>query len=189
MISSKRKFKIFLGIEIAAVLLTLGVSLFFVMGKIKANRQSLDFQRKILTILDLREREFQIFQRKKSAFREEIECLQKAFVRRDAPVDFIEFLEALGEKFSLPLKINPFFIEKQPFDLWRPLAFEITTAGSFEDCFRFIKALENGPYIAEIYFANEKVLKEEDIQSWRFKDFKPGQTGLFLKVKVFSGDN
>lgn len=72
------------------------------------------------------------------------------FVDPETPIAFIEFLESIAQSSDMELKItpgNPIQIKGQT---WPEMDFQLASQGSYSGFIRFLKKLENAPYILEV---------------------------------------
>lgn len=83
----------------------------------------------------------------------ELEALNSYFLRPDGIVDFIEFLEDLGEKSGIALTIGGVSTELDPKvkdDFKEILRLRLETSGSWNEIFYFLNALERLPYAIRV---------------------------------------
>lgn len=83
--------------------------------------------------------------------------IRDLFANPAAPLDPIGFWEKITGEENLIMKISPVTIEKNKYDPWKFLGFELTLSGYFVNIQRFIEKIENSKYLFEI---NNLVIKK-----------------------------
>lgn len=80
---------------------------------------------------------------------EALKTIDKLFVGSEVPVDFITFLENTSQSSSVKTEISPSSVRKIEKDPWPSLIFQLSSSGSFNNFLKFLKKLENSPYLVE----------------------------------------
>lgn len=143
---------------------------------LKRNSQALSLQKRALNLFQNQVEDLKDFQKEFSQYQAILEKVNHSFVAREAPINFIEFLEREAQNLNLPIEISPLNITQKKTDPWVPVAFSISFAGTFPDCLRFLERLEQSSWLIEISQLNVERISEE----------KTGDVSFSLTFKAFS---
>lgn len=181
------KNKIYLIVIFLVLLLEVSTKFFLnSLAELRSLSQRVIFQKKVEKLLELRVKNFENFQKNLPVFEEISQKIESSFVRKDAPIKFIEFLEKLAKDARISLKIKPLDLKKKENDLWEPVGFQITLLGKFSQCLRFLEKLERAPWLVEIYQLSIDRITEEKLRFKEFQDLKTGDVSFSLSFKTFS---
>jgi len=170
--NKKIYFVFFLWIIFFFLLLKIGV--FFFVGEFKNFSQNIVLQKKVQNLLELRIKDFENFQKNHFFYQSIFKKIENSFVNKEAPIEFMEFLEKEAKDASLSIKISPFVVSAKEKGYWVSLGFQILLQGNFSNCLRFLERVEQSPWLVEILQIN--VEKISEINDVRFS----------LKIKVFT---
>lgn len=117
---------------------------------IVADHQQLLLQERELSRIRVDVDNVQEFERLKVDYRADFQRFEDLFINPDPPVEFIEFLEekAQGSQFVLTITAgNP---QKIKDDLWPSMNFSLSAQGTYQNFARFLKQIENSPFLLEL---------------------------------------
>lgn len=80
----------------------------------------------------------------------QIEKVDALFIEREAPVNFIGFLEESSRDAGFTVKIGSASLFKSKSDVWPSTVFRLFGHGTSPSFQRFLEKIENGPYLMEI---------------------------------------
>ena len=143
---------------------------------IKRNSRALNLQKRALSLSQNQFKDLGDFKNDFSQYQAILEKVDRSFVDKEAPINFIEFLEREARNLNLPIEISPLNITQKKTDPWVPVAFSISFAGAFPDCLKFLERLEQSPWLIEISQLDIKRISEE----------KTGDVSFSLTIKAFS---
>lgn len=83
------------------------------------------------------------------------------FVNSENPIEFIEFLEKTAADLTIQLEISS-MSEKIKEDVWPSFSLQLLISDSFEKFLKFLKKLENAPYLIEFFDFNVKKIPNSD---------------------------
>lgn len=170
--NKKIYFIFFLWVVIFFLLLKFGV--IFFAGEFKTFSQDIASQKKAQGLLESRIKDFTNFQKNYSFYQPIFEKLENSFVDKEAPIEFIEFLEKEANDANLAIKISPSTVNSKEKENWIPIGFQILLQGNFSNGLRFLERLEQCPWLVEILRVNiEKIPENNNIK-------------LTLEIKVFA---
>ena len=103
-------------------------------------------------------RELSTFQEKSSSFYDakkvyiswqpSFDKISKLFIDKDAPIDFIKFLENTAHSSGLVIDISSASVNpKSETEPWDSISFQLNLTGSFDDLMIFLQKLEASPYL------------------------------------------
>jgi len=130
-------------------------------------------------LLDRQKENFEDLNKDYRAYRASIDNIEAIFVDKEAPVDFIKFLEKISRDTDLEIKISASNLSKSKTDPWPAIAFQLSGTGQAGAVLRFLEKLETGPYLTEILSLNfgQSVLGEQGVN-----EEKSVKASLLIKV-------
>lgn len=112
--------------------------------------------KKISNQIEIKKSEIYLAQKKKEAFeefteilkreKENLEKIDSIFVKKEMPVEFINFLEKTAQDYNLSFQSSLSLQEKNS---WPSLSFQLNLTGSFPEIVKFLRKLIYGPYLIE----------------------------------------
>jgi Tfp pilus assembly protein PilO len=109
--------------------------------------------------------------------------LEKALVKAEMPLDFINFLEDVSKECQVISSFSPIASPKAEKDGLPAISFQVVITGNFSSAMKFLKKIESGPYLIQIgnlTIKNElgDVLEEGGAQQ--------GQVRMDLSLKAYA---
>jgi hypothetical protein len=189
MISIKKKiyFTLFCFAVILGVLIRIEV--LPLLKQLERNSEFFSLQKKALTVFQAQLESFKNFQKDLPLYQSVLERVEKSFVAKDAPIEFIEFLEKEARTFNLFIKISPSEALPTKEDPWIPVGFSVSVGGEFSNCLKFLERLEKSPFLIAISQLNIVRISEKNLRLKEFENLKPGDVSLRLNLKVFSPES
>jgi hypothetical protein len=123
-----------------------------------------------------------VFYRDHSA---DFDKIDKLFIDKDVPVEFINFLEKTASDSSISIKISSAASVTKN-DPWPSLSFEITLVGPFPKVMRFIEKLESSPYLTDIQNFSVAGLKDADFRLTDIQGHSPEEVRATFLLKAFA---
>lgn len=187
MISPKQKIAIFtvcfVGLFAALVIL----AILPLLKQIKENSQEIASTEASVAVLDEQLESLAVFQRKQTDYQEYLKQAESGFVRADAPIIFMEFLEEQARITNLQITVSP--VSQKEEDIFG-LGLQVRVAGPFAQCLRFLERLEQSYFLIEISDIQVSRVAEEDIRNKRvalqFEGLKPGDAVMLIVLRTLA---
>lgn len=176
-------FIFFLWVALFCFLLKLGI--FFFIGELKGLSQSIILQRKVQNLLESRIEDFKGFQKNYSFYYPVFEKIENSFVDKEAPIEFIEFLEKEAKDANLSIKISPLAVDSGKKETWISMGFQVLLQGNFLNSLRFLERLEQCPWLVEILQVKIEKISENG-KIGEPKNLETNNAQFSLEIKVFS---
>jgi len=163
------------------------VFLIFPLSKdIKNNATELTFRKQDSLYLDDRLKNIEEFRKDYKEIRKNIDKGKNLFVKSEAPVNFIGFLEEISENSNVSIKISPFPVAKKLGDQWYSMVFQISTVADFENFLKFLEKIESGPYLTQIENLNIVRLTAQDLNAKELAAYSVGDIKANFSLKAFA---
>ena len=187
----KNKTKLYIALILWLIFFGVLIALFVLpfCNDLKRTSQELIFQKKAQQLFKMRLEDFGYFQKSQTESEETFVSIKDIFTPKEAPIEFIEFLEEQANKFNLSMKISPLNIEISANDFWTPIGFRIFSKASFPNTLKFLERLEQGKWLVEISQINIERIDEEKLKLREYNGSNIGDVSLSLIVKTFSYEN
>jgi len=156
-----QKTNISIFISTISVVLIVVFAIYPLFQEIRKNSKELISQKEGLLVLENKMNDLEQFKIIYKGLAETLKGIDNSLADSEVPIDFISFLENGARMSKLSIEISPGPIEKNKKGLWDSLNFQITAQGVFPDFLKFLKRLENGPYLIEIKNINISISKSE----------------------------
>ncbi len=166
-----------------SVLLILGLGLvagfliYPLWNSIKAKSAQLEEEQEKIVELEIQNQQLNSLQATLKEKRSNLETLDNLFINREAPVDFLSFLEQTAVNSDVNINISPSAGQKGN-DPWPPTFFSVEGTGNFEDCVKLITKLEYAPYLIRIQSLDLQRIEEKKEE----KVVKQAKVNLLIKV-------
>lgn len=154
---------------------------FVLFDKAKKTSSRLSFSKKAVKFFKKRASQLNQFGKNFPQVQSALDKINPALISKDAPVDFMNFLEKQANQENLSLEITPSGNLSKKGD-WGSLSFTIKTKGEFPETIRFLKSLEYGSFFIEIFGADIKKV-EEKLKEGKIKK---GDAISSFNIRVFS---
>lgn len=182
MISPKRKIAI---IAVSFALLYSALTIFAILPLVKQiekDSQKVASKEVIVGVLERQLDSLVDFQKKQSEYQSYLEQAESSFVRADAPIIFMEFLEAQAHLVDVFLSVSSITQRKgEEFGL----GLNLKLAGPFARCLRFLEKIEQSPFLIEITNMQARRLTEKDIdKSEEFGRLAPGDVEIIISLRT-----
>ena len=175
---------------LACLLIMVALLLFSIvfplLQEVKLNSQELRHQKKMLAALQQQLDGLASLKKDYLALGQDLARIEELFVDKEAPIDFIEFLERQAQGLDLALEILPLRLQASQDDFWQPLGFQILVAGSFPSCLKFLEKLEASPFLLRFESIDINRFSKREIQYSKIEGLVPGDVSLILNLRVFA---
>lgn len=118
--------------------------------------------------------------------KENLEKIERLFVKAEVPIEFINFLEKTAQDSQISIKISFTQIPISSKDPWSSIFFQITSIGSFPNFLKFFEKIESGQYLIEVQNLNISRLTESELKSKELEGFSLGDVKTNLSLKVYA---
>lgn len=135
----------------------------FLLNSIKNHSNDLISQKKALIEFNERIKNSKEMKEIYQNRRIDLENIESVFIKKEKPIEFIEFLEQRAEEFLLQIKIHSISFENNETDKREILKLQMGLQGRFSDFFRFLETIENSAYLLEVCELNIKKT-DKDLQ-------------------------
>jgi len=166
--------KIFFSIIIFGVL-TIFLIIFCIfpfLKQIQNNSKEFISEKKKVILLTQKREKLQELENFYKTYQSDYNKIENLFIDSQSPIEFIQFLEQTATNSGVQLEILSTKIsQKTKEDFWPSLSFQLSLSGDFPDFLKFLRKLENSPYLIE--FLDLNIKKESKIKAE-------------LSIKVFS---
>lgn len=156
------------------------------LNQIKENSEELILQKQELILLQEERKNLKEIETVYESYQLNLTKIDKLFIDSEIPIEFVSSLEELASTSQLLIKISPVVSKEVKEDPWSSLSFQLSLSGSFPDFLKFLKKLENSPYLIEVLNLNTEKLIETELWSENYKAFSPGDVNVEILVKVFT---
>jgi len=150
-------------------------------------------QKATLEVFQARLKNIDYFNKKKPSYKPSLDRLASCFVRQEAPVGFIEFLEKEADSLNLLIKISPArsSANKDIPSNWGKIWLAVSVNGSFSNCLKFIDRLEHSEYLLDISQVNIKKEIEKSGQNTQSQSESGnlGEISVDMLLTAFSNKN
>jgi len=153
---------------------------------IKNNAVELTFRKQDSLYLDNRLKNIEEFRKDYKEIRKNIDKGESLFVKSEAPVNFIGFLEEISENSNVSIKISPFPVAKKLGDKWYSMIFQISAAAGFENFLEFLEKIELGPYLIQIENLDIVRLTARDLNAKELAAYSIGDIKANFSLKAFA---
>jgi len=174
---------------IAFLVLSIFILIFFIFPlnkDIKNNAVELASQKQDSLYLDNRLKSIEEFRKDYKEIRKNIDKGQNLFVKSEAPVNFIGFLEEISENSNVSIKISPFPVAKKLGDKWHSMVFQISAVADFENFLKFLEKIESGPYLIQIENLDIVRLTAQDLNARELAAYSVGDIKTNFSLKTFA---
>jgi len=153
---------------------------------IKDNATELSFKKQDSFYMDNELKNIEEFKKNYKEIGVNLEKGESLFVKSEAPVNFIGFLEKTSENSDVSIEISPSASVKKINDQWYSIVFQINANGKFPDILKFIEKLESGPYLSQIETLNVTRLTADNLRSKEFAGYSVGDAKTRFSIKAFA---
>jgi len=168
---------------VSAAITVLFIYPFF--GKIIANSTEILMQKQEQLMIETKISNLEnlkVFYRDHSA---DFEKIDKLFIDKEVPVEFINFLEKTASDASVLIKISSASSVTKN-DPWPSLSFQITLVGPFPKVMRFVEKLESSPYLTDIQNFSIASLQDADSRLMDIEGHSIEEVKAVFLLKVFA---
>jgi len=148
---------------------------------IKRNSDSLLAEKEKLVLLAKETENLQGLKKVFDDYQSDFDKFNSLLINAEIPVDFYNFLENTAAQSQVEMKkggASPKETKKD--DPWPSISLQLSVAGSFENCLRFIDKLENSPYLIQVLDLNIQKATGETT------GLLPSDISIFFTIKVFA---
>lgn len=182
----KNKIKISLIIFLALSIFILIFLVYPLYKNIKDNATELAFKKQDSFYIDNKMKNIEEFKKNYNEIGVNLEKGESLFVKSEAPVNFIGFLEKTSEDSDVSIKISPSVPVKKINDPWYSIIFQLSAIGKFPDILKFIEKLESGPYLTQIETLDIIRLTADNLKSKEFAGYSVGDAKINFSIKAFA---
>ncbi len=150
----EKKLEISIAIFIVLVVLIVIFAVTPLLGAIKGNSEEMIAQKNKFSNFENKLIKLEEFKLVKEELSSDFAKVDSLFINGDVPVAFIRFLESSAQEYSSDIEIISGGVQKSREDKWESVVFQLTTSGSFTNLSRFLKKLENSPYLINLQSLN-----------------------------------
>jgi len=133
--------------------------------------------------------EFESFKNKTGFYKTNLEEIEKLFVNKETPIDFIQFLEKESEELGVLIEISPITVMQKGSDLWGNLGFRIDLTGSFPKCLAFLEKVQLSKWLSDIERLEINRISEKEISMREPENFFEGDVFFSINLKVYTGED
>lgn len=169
------------------------ISLFFLvfivpklLGEIRKNSEDFFSLRGDLILLEKEKEDLKELEKIYQSRQSNLARINQLFIDPKMPLDFLNFLDKEAQLSNLKIEISLTSTIKKETDLWPGLSFRISTYGSFPNFLKFLRKIENSPYLIEMGDLNVKRLAEKDNPTTKYPNILTGDVETSLSIKVFT---
>lgn len=134
-------------------------------------------QKKIENVENFKQNYYQI--------KPDLEKMEGVFVEVEMPLSFISFLEKTAHDCGLDISISSSPPEKAKEDTKSSLSFQLNSASSFPNLFKFLEKLENSSYLIQIKNLSISRLTKSKPQSEELEGLSQADVEANFSIKVF----
>jgi len=181
--------KIYISIIVFVIIGVLLIALVLVplLTNIKKNSDELISQKGELAQTEKNIKTFEETESLYEKSKEEIDKIDKLFYDPENYLEFMDFITETPKSYNL----NNEILKKLPnpttqSGFWSSYSFQISSTGSFTSLMKFIRSLENGPYLIEIMNISIKKASEGSSRGTVLQNFSPEDISASLSIKVYS---
>ncbi len=182
----KDKIKLSLIVFLALSIFILIFLVYPIYKNIKDNAIELSLKKQDSLYIDNKLSNIEEFKKNYKEIKANLEKGESLFIKSEAPVNFIGFLEKISENSDVSIKISPSAAVIKMDDFWYSIMFQINASGRFPDILKFIEKLESGPYLTQIETLDIIRLTVNDVRSKEFAGYSVGDTRASFSIKSFA---
>jgi len=131
-------------------LLLVGLVIRPLISNIKYSSENLVFQKERLAELENKSENIKKFQIAYGSRQANFEKMNRLFINKEEPINFIKFLEKEAKTAHLSIEITPVTVKTVASDFWPSTDFSLTLNGSFPHFLQFLNRLESSPYLIKL---------------------------------------
>lgn len=163
------------------VILLIIFSIYPLFKEVKKNSENLLLQKKKLILFEIEKENIKELEKNFKNYQADLTRIENLFITPEVPIEFINFLETISKDSKIELEISSIVKETGKEASWPSLSFQLSAIGSFPNFLKFLKKLENSPYLIEIFNFNIQKLTKKELGA-----FSPGDIESPLLIKVFT---
>jgi len=182
----KNKTKLSLIIFLALSIFILIFLVFPLYKNIKDNAIELSLKKRGSLYVDNKLKNVEEFRKNYKEIKVNLEKGKSLFLKSEAPVNFIRFLEEISQESNVSIKISPSTPAKKMDDPWYSIVFQINANGSFPNVLKFIEKLESGPYLTQIETLGIIRMTANDLRSKDLAKYSIGDVKASFSIKAFA---
>jgi len=152
--------------------------------EIEEDYKELIVQKQELYLFQKQIQEFESFKNKDGIYGSCLENIDKLFINKETPIEFIKFLEEKSQELGVLIKITPATISPRDNDLWENLGFQINLTGSFPRCIAFLEKVQLSKWLSDVEKLSINRISEKDIEMHKLENFLEGDVFFSVKLKV-----
>jgi len=133
--------------------------------------------------------EFESFKNNTGLYKTNLEEIEKLFVNKETPIDFIQFLEKESEELGILIEISPITVMQKKSDLWENLGFRIDLTGSFPKCLAFLEKVQLSKWLSDIERLEINRISERDISMRELENFSERNVFFSINLKVYTKED
>jgi hypothetical protein len=126
------------------------------------------------------------FRKDYKEIRKNIDKGESSFLKSEAPVNFIGFLEKISENSNTSIDISPSPVVKKLGDKWYSMIFQISATAGFENFLKFLEKIESGPYLIQIENLNIVRLTTQGLSAEELEAYSIGDIKANFSLKAFA---
>ena len=153
--------------------------------EIKEGSRQLFLIKKDLALLQQKTIKFSEVETKYRILEPDLERTVNLFLNPELPIDFFQFLEKTAKDSNLIIDIS-LVPPPQKETSTSSLNFQLSLAGSFPDCLKFLERLETAPYLIRIDGASSRRLSEAKLRKEKYSKFSLGDVEFGLLISVLT---
>jgi Tfp pilus assembly protein PilO len=166
------------------------ILLFFVFSlfkEIRKQSQSLLNLKKNLAEKEMRLINIQNLKLVEKEVSQDLEKTEKIFFDKEAPIDFINFLEKTSQDCEIIVeKISPISSPKTSTPILSRLDFQITGFSNFKGAACFLQKLEFGPYLIQVSNLNLSRITQEELKNKNFQGLSLNDLKLSISFRAYT---
>ncbi len=185
MLKEKQKIKIDIAVFSLFLILIIFLAITPLSSQLKEDSGNLATKKSTLIFLENQIKALNDFQNSGSQYQDKINKLDTSFVSKEAPVDFIEFLEKQAKKQNLKITLSSTALKTSQKEALLAVGFRAVLIGDFPDALIFLQKMEKSPWLVKV---EQVSINREGFQnnSHQTEDVKVGQVTLSLSFETFS---
>ncbi|MFH1036757.1 MAG: hypothetical protein V1756_01650 [Patescibacteria group bacterium] len=141
---------------------------------IQKNSGEFSSQRSLMILMENEMESLELIRENYQDYAPNLEKIDSLFINREAPIEFIRFLEKIASDNSVSIAITPSMAEESVGQSWSEMYFQLSASGSSLHFLRFLDKLQNSIHLIEI--------KSISVQSKEV----PGDIDASLTIKVLA---
>ena len=185
MLKAKQKIKIDIVVFSLFLVLIIFLAIVPLSSQLKKDSKNLATKKSALIFLENQIKALNDFQNSSSKYQEKISKLNSSFVSKEAPIEFIEFLEKEAKKQGLKISLSSNMTPVEQKENSLTVGFGATLTGDFPDVLVFLQKMEKSPWLIKVEQVNINRIESQS-NFYQLEDAKVGQVTLSLNFKTFS---